>query len=62
MSAPVVIPPLVKSMTGSYTLGFVLLAAVAVGCLLVLFAIDRFYSAPDAPATVRPSRPAIAQP
>jgi NNP family nitrate/nitrite transporter-like MFS transporter len=59
---PPLVMALVKSITGNYTLGFVLLAAVAAGCLLVLFAIDRFYSAPGAPVTVRPSGPAIARP
>jgi hypothetical protein len=32
---------LVKSITGSYTLGFVLLAVVAAGCLAVLSSFDR---------------------
>jgi hypothetical protein len=32
---------LVKTITGSYTIGFVLLATVAAACLLVLLAIDR---------------------
>jgi hypothetical protein len=32
---------LVKSLTGGYTLGFLLLAAVAVACLLVLMSFKR---------------------
>ena len=37
---PVVMAP-IKSLTGGYALGFVLLAAVAVVCLVVLVASDR---------------------
>jgi hypothetical protein len=37
---------IVKSLTGSYTLGFVLLAAVAAICLIVLANIDRSASQP----------------
>jgi NNP family nitrate/nitrite transporter-like MFS transporter len=47
---PPLVMALVKSLTGSYTLGFVLLAAVAVACLLVLTSIDRGRTKP-APAT-----------
>jgi hypothetical protein len=32
---------LVKTLTGSYTIGFILLAAVAVACLIVLTSLDR---------------------
>jgi NNP family nitrate/nitrite transporter-like MFS transporter len=38
---PPLVMALVKSLTGSYTLGFILLAAVAVACLFVLIAFDR---------------------
>jgi nitrate/nitrite transporter NarK len=38
---PPLVMALVKSLTGSYALGFVLLAAVAVLCLAVLVASDR---------------------
>jgi MFS transporter, NNP family, nitrate/nitrite transporter len=38
---PPLIMALVKSLTGSYTLGFILLAGVAAVCLFVLLQIDR---------------------
>ena len=38
---PPLVMALVKSITGSYTLGFVLLALVAVACLIVLMRFDR---------------------
>jgi NNP family nitrate/nitrite transporter-like MFS transporter len=38
---PPLVMALVKSITGAYTIGFVLLAAVAVACLLVLTTISR---------------------
>jgi MFS transporter, NNP family, nitrate/nitrite transporter len=38
---PPLVMALVKSITGSYALGFVLFAAVALACLVVLAAIDR---------------------
>jgi NNP family nitrate/nitrite transporter-like MFS transporter len=38
---PPLVMALVKSLTGSYTLGFVLLAAVALACLVVLASFDR---------------------
>jgi MFS transporter, NNP family, nitrate/nitrite transporter len=44
---PPLVMALVKSITGSYTIGFVLLAGVAVACLAVLFAIDRHEPARD---------------
>jgi NNP family nitrate/nitrite transporter-like MFS transporter len=38
---PPLVMAVVKSITGSYTLGFILLAAVAVACLVVLHGFDR---------------------
>ena len=51
---------LVKSLTGSYVLGFILLAAVGVVCLLVLTSLER---RPREPApTKRVARPGTASP
>jgi NNP family nitrate/nitrite transporter-like MFS transporter len=44
---PPLVMALVRSITGSYALGFVLLAVVAVACLLVLAAVDRGTHAPS---------------
>jgi MFS transporter, NNP family, nitrate/nitrite transporter len=44
---PPLVMALVKTATGSYTLGFVLLAAVAVACLIVLMRFDRPRAAPN---------------
>ena len=53
---PPLVMALVKSIWGSYTIGFVLLAAVAGVCLLVLTRIEHHHDAPGAGATVeRPS-------
>jgi NNP family nitrate/nitrite transporter-like MFS transporter len=38
---PPLVMALVKSTSGSYSLGFILLAAVAAGCLIVLISFDR---------------------
>ena len=38
---PPLVMAVVKSLTGGYTLGFILLAGVAAACLLVLTTIDR---------------------
>jgi hypothetical protein len=50
---------LVKSITGSYTLGFLLLAAVAVACLLVLMSFSRPRAQRAARAQARPPGPAV---
>jgi NNP family nitrate/nitrite transporter-like MFS transporter len=47
---PPLVMGIVKSATGGYALGFLLMALVAVACLLVLL---RLQSAPAAPAPVR---------
>jgi MFS transporter, NNP family, nitrate/nitrite transporter len=47
---PPLVMAVVKSITGSYTIGFVLLAAVAVACLLVLTRIERRGEPPTAVA------------
>jgi NNP family nitrate/nitrite transporter-like MFS transporter len=43
---PPLVMALVKSITGNYTIGFLLLAAVGVACLLVLMRLDRPRRAP----------------
>jgi hypothetical protein len=48
----------VKSVTGSYTLGFVLLAAVASACLIVLHGFDRPRGKPAHELRPHRSRPA----
>jgi NNP family nitrate/nitrite transporter-like MFS transporter len=50
---PPLVMAVVKSLTGSYTIGFVLLAAVALACLIVLMRFDRPRSKP-APSVPRP--------
>ncbi len=45
---PPLVMALVKGLTGSYTVGFFLLAGVAVACLVVLAAVDRGAPRPDA--------------
>ena len=52
---PPLVMAVVKSATGSYTLGFILLAAVAVACLIVLQSFDRPGGRPA--EHVRVSRP-----
>jgi NNP family nitrate/nitrite transporter-like MFS transporter len=47
---PPLVMAVVKSLTGSYTIGFVLLAAVALACLVVLMRFDRPQSKPAAPS------------
>jgi NNP family nitrate/nitrite transporter-like MFS transporter len=59
---PPLVMALVKSLTGSYTLGFILLAAVAVACLIVLMALDRPRAEPPQPVPVGPERVATAGP
>ena len=49
---PPLVMAIVKSTTGSYTLGFVLLAAVAVACLVVLIGLQRGAPRVGAPAPV----------
>jgi MFS transporter, NNP family, nitrate/nitrite transporter len=49
---PPLVMAIVKSITGAYTIGFILLAAVAVACLIVLTRIERRPAPPGAPATV----------
>jgi MFS transporter, NNP family, nitrate/nitrite transporter len=44
---PPLVMALVKSLTHSYTLGFVLLAVVAVACLIVLHSFDRPHAKPE---------------
>jgi MFS transporter, NNP family, nitrate/nitrite transporter len=51
---------LVKSITGSYALGFVLLAAVAAACLIVLMTFERSLGGP-ARLRFRQSRPVTTQ-
>jgi NNP family nitrate/nitrite transporter-like MFS transporter len=50
---PPLVMAIVKSLTGSYTIGFVLLAAVALACLIVLMRFDRPRSKP-APSVPHP--------
>ena len=56
---PPLVMAVVKSLTGSYTLGFVLLAAVAALCLVVLVRLDRTPPAPDAGTIASPREPAV---
>ncbi len=58
---PPLVMALVKSLTGSYTLGFVLLAGVAAICLIVLLSFDRPRARPAQRPRLRQSRPAITQ-
>jgi NNP family nitrate/nitrite transporter-like MFS transporter len=56
---PPLVMAVVKSATGSYTLGFVLLAAVAVACLVVLLSFGRPRDKPAQDVPLRPSRQAV---
>jgi len=56
---PPLVMALVKTLTGNYTLGFILLAGAATACLLVLFGIDRAGGKPTARATIKRPGPAI---
>ena len=51
---PPLVMALVKSLTGSYTLGFFLLAAVAALCLVVLFSFERPRATPTGEASSHP--------
>jgi NNP family nitrate/nitrite transporter-like MFS transporter len=55
---PPLVMALVKALTGSYTLGFLLLAAVAVVCLVVLMSFDRRSARPTARVAATGSGPA----
>lgn len=57
---PPLVMALVKSIIGSYTLGFVLLGAVAVVCLLVLGSIERRQVEPGSERRVERADPAVA--
>jgi NNP family nitrate/nitrite transporter-like MFS transporter len=56
---PPLVMALVKSITGSYTLGFVLLAAVAAICLLVLMRLDRPRLRPETRPGLRRPGPTV---
>jgi NNP family nitrate/nitrite transporter-like MFS transporter len=56
---PPLVMALVKSLTGSYLLGFLLLAAVAALCLIVLTGVERSADKPTRGIGVRRSRTAI---
>jgi MFS transporter, NNP family, nitrate/nitrite transporter len=56
---PPLLMAIVKSLTGTYTLGFVLLAGVAAICLIVLAAIDRGTPQPTTQLGLGPSRTAV---
>jgi NNP family nitrate/nitrite transporter-like MFS transporter len=55
---PPLVMALVKSFTGTYTLGFVLLALVAVACLIVLLSFDRHRATPQRSAELTRPGPA----
>ncbi|MGO9977454.1 MAG: MFS transporter [Solirubrobacteraceae bacterium] len=59
---PPLVMALVKSLTGSYTLGFVLLTATATICLAVLLRIDRDQPTAGVRATIKRRRTAIRLP
>jgi NNP family nitrate/nitrite transporter-like MFS transporter len=59
---PPLVMALVKSITGSYTLGFLLLAVVAVLCLVVLFSFERPHGERPAPGRARVPIPPAAAP
>jgi NNP family nitrate/nitrite transporter-like MFS transporter len=50
---PPLVMALVKGITGSYALGFILFAAVAVGCLIVLSGLDRPRGQSQTPSSAR---------
>ena len=56
---PPLVMAIVKSLSGSYALGFILLAVVAAICLIVLAAIDRGTPQTITPLGLGQSRPAI---
>jgi MFS transporter, NNP family, nitrate/nitrite transporter len=58
--SPPLVMAIVKSTTGSYTLGFILLALVGVLCLAVLVALDR--SPPIPPRATTAREPALTNP
>ena len=56
---PTLVMAIVKTLTGSYSLGFILLALVAVLCLVVLIRLDRTPPAADAGMIASPRAPAV---
>ena len=56
---PPLVMALVKTLTGTYTIGFILLAAVAVACLIVLMTFDRARPGPAVSTQPGPTGPAV---